>query len=279
MAFQILCAAILLSRIGYGAKKVRQMTFDLQAKTQWIQNIRAREIDPQCNHPLYEDFLRFAQVHVEDGHYLRNCQTLAALLNHSPDCINRSARILECGGLSLISKFLLKAGYKVSATSSDLRYDIDADDGSVDVLFSLEVVEHIKDQAETQLAEVVLFRGTGVTRYCSEMRRVCRAGGILLLTTPNPCSLRVLQNLVSGLPPMVFRPHVREYTKTELVEMLQGFALESYAAHYSFFNLGDNGKLLASQQFGALGAISEGRGDDHCMIFRRTRDLVQKEIS
>jgi SAM-dependent methyltransferase len=238
-------------------------------KALWIRKIREKFVDPQCAQPLYERFLEFAEQFSENGHYLRNCQTMAAILNQTTALHEPSIRVLECGGLSLIGKFLNAFGYNIRTTSTDLRYSIDASDSEFDIVLSLEVIEHIKDQTEESFSDLVLFNGSGVQQYCREMARVTAKGGFVVLTTPNPCSVKSVLNICEYKPPELFRPHVREYSREELVSLMKGFDLVAYDTHFSFFLLGDGGLRASRKVFEALGVSVQDRGDDHFMLFRR----------
>jgi SAM-dependent methyltransferase len=73
-------------------------------------------------------------------------------------------------------------------------------DGSFELITSFQVIEHVAD----------------VPRYVAEMRRVCRSGGHVLITTPN----RKLR-LADGERPWN-RYHLREYDAHGLREILMG---------------------------------------------------------
>jgi 2-polyprenyl-3-methyl-5-hydroxy-6-metoxy-1,4-benzoquinol methylase len=92
----------------------------------------------------------------------------------------------------------------------DFRYKIEAEDASVDVLLSLEVMEHIKDHDHHSFDDLVLFNYSGVKSFISEMARIVRMGGSLILTTPNACSLYGLEQIYAMKTPWLFPPHVRE---------------------------------------------------------------------
>lgn len=238
-------------------------------KTDYILGARRKTIDPEMSDfKMYWDFLNFAQKSVSHEHYLRYCQTVSLIcrkLEYS--VLNSGFRVLETGGLSLVAEFLADRGCDVSGTTSDLRYSIDAPSGEADLVLSLEVIEHLKDQAETSFSEVPLFQMSGVKNYLSEIKRVVAKDGLLMITTPNPCSVRSIQNIISFKPPEIFRPHVREYTRDELYDLLNnsGFEVIDYGTNNSFFNiLGiQNSDKLISELF--EGDLS-GRGDDHFLF-------------
>jgi SAM-dependent methyltransferase len=185
------------------------------AKIQYLREIREKFIDPTTSHPLYDLFLQFLKRNEKDPHYPRYAQTMSGLLNLRGDAIvaSRNLSICETGGLSLIAKFFKEQGFLVHGTDSDLRYFIDAADNSFDMVLSLEVLEHIKDQRAECFNDIVLFSGSGARKYAEEISRILKKDGILLLTTPNPCS--VLANnsphglsSADGIPPA--RPRIYE---------------------------------------------------------------------
>jgi SAM-dependent methyltransferase len=101
----------------------------------------------------------------------------------------------------------------------DVPVVIPFDDNSVDVIFCLEVIEHLVLPGHLIL----------------EMKRVIRPGGHIILTTPNVLALvnrlRLLFGLVDHLHPdyyfklLDWRPHFHEYTTKELKAVFesQGF--------------------------------------------------------
>ncbi|MFL5859714.1 MAG: class I SAM-dependent methyltransferase [Solirubrobacteraceae bacterium] len=80
------------------------------------------------------------------------------------------------------------------------------DDGSFDVVWSSEVIEHVADTA----------------RWLSEARRVLAPGGRLLLTTPDHGRLRLLIGGVERYSDPL-GDHLHLYTARSLRELLDGF--------------------------------------------------------
>jgi hypothetical protein len=181
-------------------------------------------------------------------------------------------KVLETGSFCDISFFLERQGFTCCKTSTDLRMSIDAEDDSIDLLLSLEVIEHLKDVPENGINEIVLFNGSGVRQYASEVGRVLRKGGMLVLTTPNPCSIRALELLINQQAPMIFRPHVREYSKQELLSIFSGLENLVATTHFSFFQLKKENRKKWLDIFGQNGWDQASRGDDHFMIFRKRKE-------
>jgi SAM-dependent methyltransferase len=120
-------------------------------------------------------------------------------------------------------------GGRLDPYGYDLRYAFDSQLRNVryDVALCMEVFEHIHDQEEDKPTE---WRATGTANLLREIFAHLKPGGLLFLTTPNACSLNVLFKVLTMQPPMVYRPHVREYAPTEIADMLRGagFALKRF---------------------------------------------------
>lgn len=115
--------------------------------------------------------------------------------------------------------------------AKDLRYAFDPQLAEgYDVILCMEVLEHIHDQDAQKPTE---WRSTGTDNLLRESFRLLKPGGIFFLTTPNACSLNVLEKVLTMQPPMVYRPHVREYAPAEVDAMLKGhgFQIVSFETH------------------------------------------------
>lgn len=175
--------------------------------------------------------------------------------------------VLETGGASPLVEFL--AGqYDVFQTEVDLRLSLDAADASVDLVLSLEVLEHLKDRPDETFDEMVLFRSSGALTYASEIARVLRPGGPLILTSPNALAAINLLRLLEGVVPMVYRPHVREYTRAEIVALFPALEVVHQETCFNFFLMADGGRN-ALDRIEAAGGIKHDRGDDDVFVFRK----------
>jgi len=219
-------------------------TAEEQAKIDYVRRVREERIDPTTAHPLYRKFAAFLEGTEENPHYPKLALTMAEALNVVGDVFSDPGRMAVCetGTQTAIAQFLRGLGWAVVPTHSDLRYAIDADDGAFDIIFSLDMIQYLKDQHEQNLAELLQFKGSGARRYAEEIWRVAKPGGVVILTTPNPTSLSALFNLVDYKPPMIYRPHVREYTKSEIVEFFAKFELLKYRAFFAYSFLENGGR-------------------------------------
>jgi len=106
-------------------------------------------------------------------------------------------------------------------------------DASFDVVWAGEVIEHIADTAG----------------WLSEVRRVLRPGGALLLSTPDHGRLRMLR---WALDPRTFEAHfdprtdhLRFYTRRALTELLEDFGFSDVAVRSAGGPPGARRRLLA----------------------------------
>jgi SAM-dependent methyltransferase len=215
-------------------------------KIEYLRRVREKCIDPMTSHPYYRTFLRFLEKNETDPHYPRFAQTMAEMLNRVGDLIEnrKDISICETGGLSLISRFFIEEGYSVNRT-------------------------------ETKFDDIVLFNESGAKKYVEEVWRVLKPDGVVVLTTPNPASLKALIQVIEYEPPMMFRPHVREYTKTEIVELFGNFDLIDYRTFFAWFFI-ENGPDLVKGFEQKLGWNPADRGDDHFFIFRKGSENLDR---
>jgi SAM-dependent methyltransferase len=198
-------------------------------------------------------------------HYYRYLATMMKILKcHG---MPRGLRIIETGDASPLLLFLA-AENECFTSESDLRIKLDAEDASADIILSFEVLEHIKDMPEKRFDEVVLFQESGARQYASEMHRSLKPGGSLFLTTPNVCAASILIPYLKGEPPVVFRPHVREYSRTEITGLFGDYDVAHYESFNSFFLIGApaNKHVDAIAQ---MGGDTADRGDDHFFHFKK----------
>jgi SAM-dependent methyltransferase len=160
----------------------------------------------------------------DDVHAKRFELSLAQILYNVPpsEGFKGRARILELGGGGKFTEMLRAAGYYVVVAGGDYRYgiEIDPNEGMFDAVIAMEVFEHVHDQDNLN-GTPTEWRGSGT----EEMLRLCRLylapHGWFFLTTPNADSLNVINKVIHRQAPMVYRPHVREYTVHELVELVR----------------------------------------------------------
>jgi SAM-dependent methyltransferase len=242
------------------------------AKAAFLEEIMRTEVgissdkEKDCFRFLSEnDSYRFSQ------HYLRYFLTLRSVMEHMPSVEKMS--ILETGGASPILDFFSQNNETYTSTS-DLRVGIDAPTEAMDVVFSFEVLEHIKDQPEKTFDEIVLFQNSGVKCFASEVTRVLKPGGLCFLSTPNPVSLLCFKRIIDGEPPAVFRPHVREYSRAEVESLFSGLELVHYETFFAFFLVRKAARLRLIEAFERAGGNPAYAGDDHFFVFQKSTAQV-----
>ena len=141
----------------------------------------------------------------------------------------------------------------------------------------MEVFEHLHDLPPTSGIPTE-WAGTGATSMLRTIRSMLKPGGLLFLTTPNACSLDVLHKVLTHQPPMVYRPHVREYAPHELAALVRDAGFESIEV--TTHDCWDNDCMPAGMPaklrdaIGRLGFRTDARGQD---IFLTARKPVAKK--
>lgn len=249
---------------------IDELTKDTErdAAFRWVSQMVDQFYVPNCldQREARSAFDFFANSAFAD-HRVRFLQTLDAVRRR----INLSgARIAEMGHMSGLSHWLTSQGLDVKELDGDFRYKINAPDAEYDVLFSLEVLEHIKDQDATGFDDLVLFNYSGVKACIREMHRVLKPGGKLVLTTPNACSLWILEQALEGKTPWLHAPHVKEYAPVEVIELCgeAGFSLEAFDTFYAAHYLDPiDREIRLVRYISGTGHSVEHRGDDAFFLF------------
>jgi len=169
------------------------------------------------------------------GDYRRRVELLSVILHLTP----KGARVLDAGSapgftslaLSLLGyevysldidpepyrTLLEKYGVKVIKTNLEDEV-IPLEDEYVDHIVFTEVLEHLNPYY--------------VKHALSEINRILRREGILILTTPNIASLFRRLKLLLGKQ-STYRYHVKEYTREEVEKLLQQHGFEILISQYS----------------------------------------------
>ena len=168
----------------------------------------------------------------------RRLYTLKLVLKFCPS----GSEVVDLGASPfIVSCALARMGYKVTAVDYDpaeystvasacgvktVRADLERDrldlaDASVDCAVFTEVLEHLNPYY--------------VGHAIGEISRVLKPGGKLILTTPNIASLFRRLRLLLGVQPQ-YVIHVHEYTRREVVELLERHGFKVLEANYSKVN-------------------------------------------
>lgn len=169
---------------------------------------------------------RYIAEHPEDEYAARSYPLDAVRFAKSIEWIRPilgpDRRILELGGRGIASHILEKRfELEVTSTVVDLRDALPYTSESFDVVVAMEVLEHICD---VKYSHATVF--SGMLHCLKEAARVLRIGGQLFITTPNACSLAVIDRVFRHEPPWFYPYHFRELTPVEL-----RFLVESAGLH------------------------------------------------
>lgn len=226
---------------------------------------------------LYGEFVQYLNEQTksinEVNHYVRYCSVFRMIYSE----LKQGEKIGEAGGFSAVSKFLVDKGFDCVVLHGDLRYEIRHPDNQLDTIFSFETLEHIKDHNSDAMGQIVVFNFSGMKTYISEMARTLKPEGRLMLTTPNPHSLLVMNNFLRFNPVFMAPVHVRELTKSEILELMAPyFDTDNYEYStmdcYQLLNAPYQALRPALHEtLTTLGADTDGRGDCHYFNIRKKK--------
>lgn len=163
---------------------------------------------------MNEDYLRI---------HSKRFENTVALLEEFPV---KGAEVLSIGGEhGILRDYLSLNASRITVTTGDVRKPFPYPENSFDLVLCLEVIEHIKDISPAGDTTAV-FTGSGITVILNEMFRVLKAGGCLLLSTPNVHCFRNAINWFFKQEMSTYFQHPRELTESYLVTRLRetGFA-------------------------------------------------------
>lgn len=186
----------------------------------------------------------------------------------------KGGRVLELGGGGEFTRLLREArpDVEVVLSEGDLRSARLSDGRRFDVVLCMEVIEHIHDR-EPEAGVPTEWQGTGTAHLMAEIARVLRPGGALFLTTPNAASANVLHKIITLQAPMVYRPHVREYTCWEIDALMKaaGLRLERIETLEPWANAMPAGMREKIGAFlRSVGADTEMRNEDIFAVARKS---------
>lgn len=255
------------ARIGWRDRKVPgywrdvgggALLDDAQARERFVDTAMRRWI---AAHPGDE---YAAKSHPYD--VLRLAKTIAWLKELRPSGL----RILELGGYGVAS-FVLEQAFPDNEwlrDPTDLRQPLPYADEQFDLVLAMEVIEHVAD-----LEYAHATRLSGIRHCLRQVRRVLRVHGSMLLTTPNACSLLVLDRALRHEPPWQYPFHFRELTPRELQILVEqaGLHVRRFGTEYVWSQPDETPALVRFLRDNCLD--QELRGDDMFLVAQRTDTL------
>ena len=134
-----------------------------EQKFAFINNLVEEQLAPQYSDNAdwlnFRNFLERCEEFAYSGHFYRYLNTFGLLTRQLGEL--RGKVVVETGGASPLSVFLSQSN-QCFVTEADLRSTFDVGTDFADLVISLEVIEHLKDQPETEFSDVVLFKESGI---------------------------------------------------------------------------------------------------------------------
>lgn len=241
----------------------------------WSRAERGSFIDPElCEGAVVEAMQHYLAANPKDDGAVRSyphdvtrlARTIAWLQELRPSGL----RILELGSYGIAS-FVLEQAFPDNEwlrDPTDLRSRLPFPDQHFDLVLAMEVIEHV---ADIEYAHATRLSGM---RHClREVRRVLRVQGSLLLTTPNACSLLVVDRALRLEPPWQYPFHFRELTPRELQILVEqaGLHVRRFGTEYVWSAAEHTPALVRFLRDN--GYDEQHRGDDMFLVAQRTENL------
>jgi len=194
------------------------------------------------------------------SHYDRFIQSYRFVIPHISD----GMKCLDLGSYGhfqkLIQAFHPNIDFPKERNDFDLRNMFPIASSKYDIIFCMEVIEHIKDRDENGKIDLIsTYNQSGVNSIMSEMYRVLKKEGLLFLTTPNIGSYMSAHRLLSGYSPTFYLPHVKEWSIKEI---------ESLHANHNFHIL----RIDTADVFGKM----SGKHQDNLHISHNIKTICEQ---
>lgn len=192
------------------------------------------------------------------------------------DFIQPGHALLEMGGKSAFTK-MLNAVYPETSCyvtgQQDLRYPLTNPADAYDVITCMEVIEHLSDQASTDIGEISTFKFTGIKCMLAECARMLKPTGKLFLTTPNVCSYNSVYAAMRMQHPFCYLPHTRELAPIDLKNLLDeaGFEIERFETLevWGFMRMTQAQVQMVHDLIVSAGMPTLNRGDNMFVVAKR----------
>ncbi len=179
---------------------------------------------------LLDRFIQLWRYHKVVRHIPRNC--ILADLGCGKGDFLRYVQSQIAFGYGVDTKVTRNdGGGRLSFKEADLNTSIPLDDGSIDVVTSLAVLEHLRDPA----------------LFVKEVFRILKPDGMCILTTPAPLSKPLLEFLAYRLK-IISEQDVRDHKHYFGKEELRGMFAAFGAVQISSFQAGLNTLVVAKKR-------------------------------
>ncbi len=186
--------------------------------------------------------------------------------NHFIDTFARleGKKVLVLGGSSSFERYVAKLfSFDLNVLSTDIRKEWNIESESLDAIFCFEVIEHLADLQEGDSIQDS-FTFSGMKSVLTQSHKALKQNGDLLITTPNSCNVFAIAQLIHGMNPMRYEPHVRELNKVELRDLLEisGFTVNKIKTEFSWGNPTKMDPNAIMRFIELHGGVMEDRGDN-----------------
>ncbi len=173
---------------------------------------------------VYEGRLKtdsYSRVHCK-----RFAFTLNAIAANWPFKEGEEPFILNLGGRHFLDELLEEHfGAHVVTTDFDLRYPWNLP-GKQKLILCTEVLEHLKDQEETDIEKIAAYTRTGLHCCLREIAAHLEPDGRAIISTPNCSSWEALRRWLGRESPMAYEGHPRELAFQEALREIRNCGLE-----------------------------------------------------
>jgi len=185
-----------------------------------------------------------------------------------------SQSVLDVGGIGPLSAFLRDRHQRtVRQTDTDLRYALDVESNSCELVICTETIEHIKDQESSAVFDLERFNFSGIDSLLKELHRICTSGGAVFISTPNANSLITLHKWLHGEALLMDPNHVRELSVADLRAhaLKAGFEVQTLVTVNSWRrHFGLPAEALSKALAALHGSVGVPRGCNIFALLRKT---------
>ena len=223
----------------------------------------------KCNHYIschlqrYRETIKYIRPYIKDNMNILNVGAEGNLFNELFYVINNTVNVEN-------SRF-------------DIRYDFITTRQKYDLIISLEVIEHLKDRDSTTILNLAVFNNSGLWNFFINCNRLLNIHGLLFITTPNINGTRSLYNLLFYDNPNMYKPHVKELSRIELLNYCD--LCEFKIISYDTFNVWNNSKQdhpLIKKICELINeydkSLSSDRNEDIFVLAEKTQDITDKDL-
>lgn len=217
----------------------------------------------------YYDRIYLGSAEYFEVHRDRFIESWRFLADHG---LAESRTVMDVGGIGPLSAFMRDRYQRaVRETKSDLRYTLDIESNSCELVICTETIEHIKDRESSSISDLESFNFSGIDSLLLELNRICTPSGAVFISTPNANSFITLHKWLHGEALFIDPNHVRELSVADLRAhaLTAGFEVQTLGTVNTWRRQFGHAVEALSKALAALhGSVGVARG---CNIFALLR--------